>query len=133
MLTPADAEKLILEAIPLLHREDCGVADAHGRLLRADLRADRDLPPFDRVTMDGFALNSAALARGARTFRVEATQAAGMRPFTLGGPGDGCIEVMTGAVLPVGTDCVVPYEDAVRVGDTAVISDGAEIPGPGRH
>jgi molybdopterin molybdotransferase len=133
MLTPADAEKLILEAIPLLHREDCGVADAHGRFLRADLRADRDLPPFDRVTMDGFALNSAALARGARTFRVEATQAAGMRPFTLGGPGDGCIEVMTGAVLPVGTDCVVPYEDAVRVGDTAVISDGAEIPGPGRH
>ena len=133
MLTPEDAEKLILEAIPLLHREDCGVSEAHGRVLRGDLRADRDLPPFDRVTMDGFALSSAALAAGARTFRVEATQAAGMRPFTLDGPGDGCIEVMTGAVLPEGADCVVPYEDAARDGNTAVMSDGAEIPGPGRH
>jgi molybdopterin molybdotransferase len=102
-------------------------------VLRGDLRADRDLPPFDRVTMDGFALSSAALAAGARTFRVEATQAAGMRPFTLDGPGDGCIEVMTGAVLPEGADCVVPYEDAARDGNTAVMSDGAEIPGPGRH
>jgi molybdopterin molybdotransferase len=133
MLTPQAAEKLIREAIPLLHREDCGVSDAHGRVLRSDLRADRDLPPFDRVTMDGFAVSSAALARGARRFRVEATQAAGMRPFTLGSPGDGCIEVMTGAVLPEGADCVVPYEDAAREGDTAVISAGAEIPGAGRH
>jgi molybdopterin molybdotransferase len=133
MLTPQAAEKLILEAIPLLHREDCGISEAHGRVLRADLRADRDLPPFDRVTMDGFAVSSAALAKGARKFRVEATQAAGMRPFTLGGKGDGCVEVMTGAVLPEGADCVVPYEDAAREGDAAVVSAAAEIPGAGRH
>jgi molybdopterin molybdotransferase len=133
MLTPQAAEKLILEAIPLLHREDCGISEAHGRVLRGDLRADRDLPPFDRVTMDGFAVSSAALARGVRRFRVEATQAAGMRPFTLGAKGGGCIEVMTGAVLPEGADCVVPYEDAGREGEDAVIAEGAEIPGAGRH
>jgi molybdopterin molybdotransferase len=133
MLTPQAAEKLILEAIPLLHRVDCGISEAHGRVLRSDLRADRDLPPFDRVTMDGFAVSSAALAKGARRFRVEATQAAGMRPFTLAAPGSGCIEVMTGAVLPEGADCVVPYEDAIRDGEDAVMSEGAELPVPGRH
>jgi molybdopterin molybdotransferase len=133
MLTPQAAEKLILEAIPLLHRVDCGIADAHDRVLRSDLRADRDLPPFDRVTMDGFAMSSAALEKGARRFRVEATQAAGMRPFTLAAPATGCIEVMTGAVLPEGADCVVPYEDAAREGEEAVVSAAAEIPGPGRH
>jgi molybdopterin molybdotransferase len=133
VLTPQAAEKLIFDAIPLLHREDCGISEANGRVLRSDLHADRDLPPFDRVTMDGFAVSSAAVAKGARKLRVEATQAAGMRPFALGKGNDGCVEVMTGAVLPVGADCVVPYEDAAREGDFAVISPAAETPAPGRH
>ena len=117
VLTPAGAEKLILDTIPLFHREDCALPEAHGRVLRSDLRADRDLPPFDRVTMDGFALRSSALAQGVGRFRVIATQAAGMRPFSLGAEGDTCIEVMTGAVLPEGADCVVPYEETTREGD----------------
>ena len=84
MLTPEAAEALIFKTLPTLHREDCPLADAHGRILRADLRADRDLPPFDRVTMDGFALRASALAKGITRFRVGGTQAAGMRPFSLG-------------------------------------------------
>jgi molybdopterin molybdotransferase len=132
MLTPQAAEKLIFDAIPLFHKEDCGVSDAHGRILRSDIRADRDLPPFDRVTMDGFALNSAAIAKGVRKFRVEATQAAGMRPFVLAKEWSGCIEIMTGAVLPEGTDCIVPYEDATREGELVAILPSAEIPTHGR-
>lgn len=124
MLTPAEAEQLILENIAPFHREDCPLVAAHGRVLRADLRADRDLPPFDRVTMDGYALRSASIAGGTRVFRVEAVQAAGMRAFKLGDPPDACIEIMTGAVLPEGTDCVVPYEDTKREG--AVITVFAE-------
>lgn len=120
MLTPAAAEALILKNVGALHREDCPVASAHGRVLRTDLRADRDLPPFDRVTMDGYAIRAAALAGGMRAFRVEALQAAGMRAFKLGAENDACIEVMTGAVLPDGADCVVPYEDTKRDGSSAV-------------
>ena len=114
MLTPSEAERLIRENIPLLHREDCPLAAAHGRVLRADLRADRDLPPFDRVTMDGYALRAAALATGTRTFRIEGVQAAGMVPRALGATADACVEIMTGAVLPTGADCVVPYEETTR-------------------
>lgn len=116
MLTPAEAEKLILENLIPFHREDCPIAGAQGRVLRVEIRADRDLPPFDRVMMDGYALRAAALASGIRQFRIEATQAAGMRPFKLSEQNDGCVEIMTGAVLPEGADCVVPYEDTARDG-----------------
>lgn len=133
MLTPAQAHKLVLDAIPLFHKEDCAIAEAHGRVLRGDLRADRDLPPFDRVTMDGFAVRSAALRAGVARFRVEATQAAGMRPFPLGASPEACVEVMTGAVLPEGADCVVPYEEAKREGDWAVVAPGPRGAAPFLH
>ena len=127
MLTPAEAERLIFENLAPFHREDCPLVSAHGRVLRTHLCADRDLPPFDRVTMDGYALRVAALAAGERSFRVEVVQAAGMRPFKLGAAADACIEIMTGAVLPEGADCVVPYEDTVR-GDGAPMTVLATAP-----
>ena len=126
MLTPAEAEKLILENLAPFHREDCPLTSALGRVLRTNLCADRDLPPFDRVTMDGYAVRSSALAAGIRKFRVEATQAAGMRPFKLGAAADACLEIMTGAVLPEDADCVVPYEDTSPGGGaTMTVSDVA--------
>ena len=125
-LTPAEAESLILDSIPLFHQEDCPIARAHGRVLRAPILADRDLPPFDRVTMDGYALRSAAVAAGVRRFRVESVQAAGMRPGTLGTADDACIEIMTGAVLPAGADGVVPYEDTERDGGAMSLLAGRD-------
>jgi molybdopterin molybdotransferase len=122
VITPQAAEELIFDTLPIAHREDCALPDAQGRILRADLTADRDLPPFDRVTMDGFALRSAAAAKGLDRFRIEGLQAAGMRPFALGPDDSACLEIMTGAVLPAGADCVVPYEHAVREGDWAVLT-----------
>jgi molybdopterin molybdotransferase len=133
MLTPAEAEKLILDNLAPFHREDCPLARALGRVLRTNLCADRDLPPFDRVTMDGYALRSSSLAAGVRKFCVESVQAAGMRPFQLGAAADACIEIMTGAVLPEGADCVVPYEDASPgEGATMTVSD-ATAPSAAGH
>jgi molybdopterin molybdotransferase len=126
MLTPAEAEKLMREALAPFPSEGCPLDAAHGRVLRAELHADRDLPPFDRVILDGYALRTAALNAGQRRFRIEATQAAGMRPFQLGPAGDACVEVATGAVLPAGADCVVPYEDTKPDGPTMTVLPGAE-------
>lgn len=131
MVTPLEAEKLISDSVVPFHREDCALANAHGRILRTDLVADRDLPPYDRVTMDGYAVRSAALGTGRRQFVVEATQAAGMRAFNLGAGEDACVEVMTGAVLPDGADCVVPYEEAQRDGNAIVVSAAAGSFGAG--
>lgn len=119
LLSPADAARQILAAMAPFPNDDCALNAAHGRVLRRDLQTDRALPPFDRVTMDGFATRAARLATGAAdqsvTLRVQgAPQMAGMLARTLPDDADACIEVMTGAVLPVGADCVVPYEDTVR-------------------
>lgn len=131
VISPADAEKLVLDAMPAWPAEPCWLAEADGRILRADLAADRDLPPFDRATMDGFALRSSSLAAGVRDFRVEAVQPAGAAPAALGPADDACIEIMTGAPLPSGADCVVPYEEAMRRGDTVAVAPGKAV-APGR-
>jgi len=60
--------------------------------------------------MDGIAISFAAFQEGKRTFVIEGTQAAGMPPLQLQDP-DNAIEVMTGAMLPEGTDTVIRYED----------------------
>jgi molybdopterin molybdotransferase len=133
MLSPAEAEKLILENMSPFHREDCAIASAERRVLRAGIRADRDLPPFDRVTMDGYALRSAAVAGGARIFSVGGLQAAGMRAFPLGDAADACIEVMTGAVLPEGADGVVPYEQTERDGEKVILTGEVSRIEPGTN
>ncbi|MEI8089064.1 MAG: molybdopterin molybdotransferase MoeA [Opitutaceae bacterium] len=127
MLTPSAAERLIRENMPRFLREDCPLAAAQGRILKEDLRADRDLPPFDRVTMDGYAVKAAALAAGTRQFCIEGVQAAGMLPRTLGTAPDVSVEIMTGAVLSAGADCVVPYEETTRdpVSGTITVSEAA--------
>ncbi len=118
MLTPAEAEKSILERMTPFQGEDCPLAAAHGRVLRVEVRSDRAFPPFDRVTMDGYAVRAAAVAAGTKVFRIEQVQAAGMRAGKLGEAADAGIEVMTGAVLPEGADCIVPYEATRREGAT---------------
>jgi molybdopterin molybdotransferase len=83
---------------------------AAGRVLRQQVMPERDNPPFDRVCMDGVAVASAAFAAGRRSFRIQGTLAAGAVPLELASE-DAAIEVMTGAVLPPGTDCVIPVEE----------------------
>ncbi len=110
MISVADA----LAAV-LLQKQDYGtetveLAQAVNRVLAQDVRADRDFPAYHRVTMDGIAIRSEAFRAGRRHFRITGIQAAGQPPLLLDDPGT-CIEVMTGAVLPPGSDAVVPYED----------------------
>ena len=133
MLSVAEAENRVLAAVRVLPAEDCPLADAQGRVLRQTLVADRDLPPFDRVTMDGFALRHDLWAAGLRRFRIAGIQAAGTIARTLP-EADACIEVMTGAVLPPGADVVVPVEDVAR--DHGFIRIAAEtrvVPGQSIH
>jgi molybdopterin molybdotransferase len=121
VLTPAEADALIGQHLQCLPIESLPLAQCAGGVLRENIYAERDEPPFDQVTMDGIALDSQAVAGGRRSFRVQATQAAGDPPLTLA-TASACIDVMTGAVLPVGCDCVVPVEElAVTEGEAALV------------
>ena len=76
-----------------------------GAYLAEDLLADRDFPPFDRVTMDGIAIVYATFEKGQRQFKIEAVAPAGTPKKTLENT-QNCIEVKTGAIIPNGADTV---------------------------
>jgi molybdopterin molybdotransferase len=108
-ITARAAEEAIRLHMPTLSTETRRLSQCVGRILRQDVFAERDNPPFDRVCMDGIAVDRNSLARGARRFTLEGTQPAGAPPMTLQDSGH-AIEVMTGAILPQHTDVVIPLE-----------------------
>jgi len=120
MLTPADAELLIAQHVQVLAGRAEPLARCVGRVLREDIFAERDQPPFDRVMMDGIAVDSAVLRAGSRSLPVEGLQAAGIPALTLASK-NACIEVTTGAVLPQGCDAVIPVERIELVASEARI------------
>ncbi|MDP9084620.1 MAG: molybdopterin molybdotransferase MoeA [Pseudomonadota bacterium] len=120
-ITPRLAEEAISSRLTCLPIESLPLTQCVGGTLRENVYAERDQPPFDRVTMDGIAVDSAALRRGVRRFRIQATQAAGKPPVKLPGEED-AIEVMTGAILPLGSDCVIPVEQLDVVDGIATLN-----------
>jgi len=98
-----------------------------GRTLAQPIVADRDQPPFPRSTRDGFACRSAYLAES-RTLRVAGHLRAGevwTGPALESGQ---AIEIMTGAPVPAGADCVLMVEHA-KVDARAVTPMRALKPG----
>jgi molybdopterin molybdotransferase len=110
MTTVKQAEKLIQSQIRNFGTEYIPFESALGRVLAEDIIADRDLPPFNRVTMDGIAVSYHSIEKGTRSFKIRATQAAGDHPIDIDHP-DECIEIMTGAALPESVDTIIRYED----------------------
>jgi molybdopterin molybdotransferase len=119
------AEALILAHMPRFPARQEPLAACSGRVLAEDVHAERDQPPFDRVTMDGIAIAFRDLAAGVRSFEVVGTQAAGAEPLAVA-PAQ-CVEVMTGTALPRGADTVVPVERVQRTGSVAAIAPDASV------
>ena len=132
MLTPAQAEDQIARHLPCLSIESLPVSQCAGAVLRENVYAERDQPPFDRVAMDGIAVASPQATSG-RGLRVQGTQAAGDPPLTLESPLH-CIEIMTGAMLPAGCDAVVPVERiSIANGEARIEAGLAVTPGMNIH
>lgn len=106
----AEATRIILENTIVYGIEYVSFDQAYRRILAEPLVADRDFPPFNRVTMDGIAIQWQSYANGQRSFKIESIQTAGDLQQTLS-DSNACIEVMTGASLPLQTDSVIKYED----------------------
>jgi len=126
VLSPAQADELIGQHLTCLPIESLPLAQCGGAVLRENIYAERDQPPFDRVAMDGIALDSMTVQRGARRLHIQATQAAGDPPLSLASA-VACIEVMTGAVLPGGCDCVIPVEQIEVRGSEAELAAGTAV------
>lgn len=120
MITVEQAEKIILNETRDFGIETISIDEALRRVLAEDLLADRDLPPFDRATVDGIAILYGALQEGIQSFKIKGTQAAGEAPISVDSKEE-CIEIMTGAALDQSLDTIIRYEDITILNGIATI------------
>jgi molybdopterin molybdotransferase len=124
LLSVADALARVLDGVAPLPAEDVALADAHRRVLAADLTALRTQPPADVSAMDGYAVRAADVAQAPARLRVIGEVAAG-RPFDGAiGPGEAA-RIFTGGVLPTGADTVVIQERTKRDGECLTVTTPA--------
>jgi molybdopterin molybdotransferase len=115
-----EARQLIADACrPIDRTERVRLVDANGRVAAADVVSTRDVPPFSRAGMDGFALRAEDTFGASRyepkTLRVIDKVYTGQVPTKAIEPGT-AIEIATGAPMPQGADAVVMVEETERVG-----------------
>ena len=121
MISVEKALQLVLNATQDFGVEEIPFIKSVGRILKEEIVADRDFPPFNRVAMDGIAIEYSVFKNGQRTFEIEGIQAAGSEQITLKNK-ENCIEVMTGAVLPNNANTVIRYEDVTIENGVATIN-----------
>jgi len=110
MISVQEATSIVMNHLGDFSTETISLQDCTGRILAEDVFADAPFPSFDRVMMDGIAINYASWEKGNRSFPIQEMQPAGVPKTSLKNT-DHCIEVMTGAILPGRTDVVIPYEE----------------------
>lgn len=126
MITVEEANQIIQNTVKDFGIEQIDIETAIGRTLRESFIADRDLPPYNRVTMDGIAIAFEAYAGGSKAFPIAGIGAAGAAQCTLENP-QHCLEIMTGAILPNGCDTVIRYEDVDIDNNVATIKEEARV------
>ena len=108
------ARERMLAGVEPLSAETVAVGDALGRVLAEDAFARVTLPPWDNSAMDGYAVRATDVAAAGASnpvrLRVTGESAAGVVPTGIVTPGT-AMRVLTGAMLPVGADAVVPVEE----------------------
>ncbi|HSR49236.1 MAG TPA: gephyrin-like molybdotransferase Glp [Acidobacteriota bacterium] len=130
MLLPyQDALDRLLAAVPPPQAALVSLREASGKVLAEDVRADHDVPPFDKSCMDGYALRAADLDRLPRRLQVVGTRAAGRLEDQLRvGPGQ-AVQIMTGAPLAEGADAVQMVEKTRSVSEHEVEIEEGLSPG----
>lgn len=132
MVSFADAVRIVrgqadrVAATPRhLSFQSTSLLESLGRVLADPVRADRDQPPFPRSTRDGFACRAADLAAGL-PLKVIGLIRAGEAASIEVSSGQ-TVEIMTGAPVPAGADCVVMVEHVQHDGNALTLAPGRSI------
>lgn len=126
MLGVTEVDRIIHKELKDFSKVTLPLEKCVGKVLKEEIRADRDFPPFNRVMMDGIGIQFKQWEQGKREFTVEGLCAAGDEAKTLL-DSQGCLEVMTGTVMPSNADTVVKYEHVTINNGLARIEEGHEI------
>ena len=132
MTSVAQAREFILSRIVPIADGDARVslAESAGRILAEDVCAPFNVPGHDNSAMDGFACRVSDLSAGRESVLRIAGDAFAGSPFAGRFASGECVKIMTGAVLPNGSDIVIPKEETSPAGDGAVaIHPGARRAG----
>lgn len=129
-LMPVDeALARVLAGVPPLPAEYVAIADAHERVLAAELAALRTQPPADMSSMDGYAVRGADLTSVPVRLRLVGEVPAGRvfeRPLVAGE----AVRILTGGVVPAGADTIIIQENTRREGEAVIVHSGEP---PGRY
>jgi len=127
-LSVVKAQQCILNSLIKLDPEKVRLEQSLGRVLAEEVRANRDLPPYDVSAMDGYALRSADLKSIPVTIAIIEDIKAGDIPGKIVQAGQ-CARIMTGAPVPQGADAVVRVEDTRALSESKVQINAAVKPG----
>ncbi|HEY4698231.1 MAG TPA: gephyrin-like molybdotransferase Glp [Gallionella sp.] len=127
-LSITKAQECVLESVAVLGAEPVKLEQSLGRVLAEDIRANRDLPPYDVSAMDGYAVRSADLANVPVSLEIIEDIRAGDMPRKNVQAGQ-CARIMTGAPVPKGADAVIRVEDTQALSDSSVQINRSAKPG----
>lgn len=113
MISVTEALAIIERESPLLEVEVIALGEALNRILAEPVVSDRDIPPFHRAQMDGFAIRSVDCETIPVVLKTIGESVAGKR-FDGRVESGTTIKIMTGAPVPVGADHVIPIEDVIE-------------------
>lgn len=129
MIPVEEAQAIVLRNVAPVGEETVPLAEAVGRVLRQPIRADMDLPPFDRAVMDGYAVRAEDTAKAPVRLRVVGEVLAGMAFSSSVAPGE-AVKIMTGAAVPTGADAVERIEKTEREGEWVILREPVRV---GQH
>jgi molybdopterin molybdotransferase len=125
MVPLEEAQQLLLQHVKPLEPVELDLLQALGMVLAEDVPAPEPVPPFTRSRLDGFALKSGdtdgSSSERPVSLLITRSLKAGQLASTGVEPGT-AMAIVTGAPVPPGADCVVPFEDVRREGGCVVLS-----------
>ena len=115
---------------PIVGEEQVAIRSALGRILAEDILSSVNVPPHKKSAMDGYAVLGTDLPKeGQVQLTVVGTSWAG-KPYPNTITTGQCARILTGAVMPTGTDTVIMQEQVARQSDIITFSAGHRV---GQH
>lgn len=127
MISFQDALAAINSIAKPFEKENCMLDDADGRILAENCFADRNYPPFNRATMDGYAIMYSDWEKGLRKYKISEVIYAGQESKQILASGY-CYKIMTGAATPLLATLIIRREDSNEHGSEVTLTGNSLKP-----